>query len=266
MSGYVTEFSGASGASGNVSSVQVTVPATIPVGESLIASAATLGAGSAISSISATDSKGNTWTYLNTVTVGATFTASHLIYCRVTTELTSSDTITFTYSHDVSRSAISVTQFNDVLVHDVGASGYSDTSTTVLVTDPTASTAEANELVFGAFGLVNAGRNFTATNGFTGLTKILSDGASGNRAIVPEYKYVSSIGTQTANGTIDVGGTWSGLVQTFTLGGAPPIRSGKPKVWNGVSWQEHPAKVWNGSSWEEFPMKGWDGSGWIESK
>lgn len=266
MSGFVAEFGAVSGAGGNVSEVQIPVPGTIPAGDSLVVSVVTLSTGGPNMSISASDSKSNVWTHLATEVVGATFTSAHLAYCRVTTELTSSDTITITYPlSTTSRSAISVAQFNDVLTHDVGEGGNSDTSTTVLVTDPTAVTAEASELVFGAFGLVNAGRVFTATNGFTGLTKLVSDGGSGNRAIVPEYKYVGTTGAQTANGTLDVGGTWAGLVQTFTLAAAPS-RSGMPKVWNGNAWVQQSAKVWNGSSWVEHRMKSWDGSSWIDSK
>jgi len=46
----------------------------------------------------------------------------------------------------------------------------------------------------------------------------------------------------------------------------PPAVSGatrRPKVWNGVAWQEKPVGVWNGTTWEEQPFKVWDGSAWI---
>jgi len=43
----------------------------------------------------------------------------------------------------------------------------------------------------------------------------------------------------------------------------PVGRSGEPKVWDGSSWDKHPAKVWDGSSWNDKTMLGYDGADWI---
>lgn len=45
-----------------------------------------------------------------------------------------------------------------------------------------------------------------------------------------------------------------------------PVRSGKPKVWDGSTWVPRQAKVWNGSSWVNAQMKANDGTEWIVSK
>lgn len=45
-----------------------------------------------------------------------------------------------------------------------------------------------------------------------------------------------------------------------------PIRSGKPKVWNGSAWVPHQAKVWNGSTWVNAKMKAYDGTDWVTAK
>jgi hypothetical protein len=46
----------------------------------------------------------------------------------------------------------------------------------------------------------------------------------------------------------------------------PSGRSGKPKVWDGDSWNQHPAKIWNGSAWVSHPIKGFDGTDWVPAK
>lgn len=267
MSGFVQEFNGVSGAS-SVLSVTISVPSSIPAGDTLVAAATVLDAGVAIASITASDTKGNSWSCIHSLAVtGTTSTTGHLLYAQITNALTTSDTITFTYPQYANRSAISVTQFNDALTPDQYATGDNGgASWATLVTPVAATTSQANELVYGAWYMVNPGRIFNATNGFTGLTKIVSNGASGNRAIAPEYKYVSSVGAYTANGTFDVGGVAAGMVQTFAIGGVPPARTGYPKVWDGSSWTTHPAKTWDGSTWVEHPVRGYDGSSWVKSK
>lgn len=266
MSGFVREFGGASGATTDLG-VTITIPAAIPAGDSFVAAVTVLDAGFTIGSITASDTKGNVWTCIHSAALtGSTPTTGHLLYAVVVNPLTTSDTITFTYPEYANRSAISIAQFNDVLTPDQYATGDNGgTATTVLTTPATASTSQASELVFGAWYMLNSGRIFTATNAFTGLTKVLSNGTIGNRAVVGEYKYVSSVGTYTANGTFDTAGSAIGMVQTFAVGTMPP-RSGKAKVWDGSAWVQHPAKVWDGSSWIDHPMKGWNGFSWRASK
>lgn len=46
----------------------------------------------------------------------------------------------------------------------------------------------------------------------------------------------------------------------------PTGRSGKPKIWSGTAWNQHPAKFWNGSSWVSSPIKGFDGTDWVTAK
>lgn len=266
MSGFVQEFSGASGAVATLS-VTVAVPSTIPAGDSLVAAATLLDAGTAIASITASDSKGNSWICVHSAALtGSTDTTGHLLHAQITNALTTSDTITFTYPQYANRSAITIAQFNEVLTPDQYATGDNGGASTLTLTTPaTATTTQANELIFGAWYMLNQGRIFTATNGFTGLTKVVSNGSTGNRAVVGEYKYVTAAGAYTANGTFDIAGVAIGMVQTFATSTAP-VRTGKPKVWNGASWTVHPAKTWNGSAWVEHPASGYNGSSWVKSK
>lgn len=267
MSGFVQEFGSGSTSSSATTTYQVNVVGTVPVGDALVASIVSLNGVSPIASVSAVDSKGNTWNFLYSDQVGSTSTVTHMLYANITNALTSSDTITFTYSDSFTRTAVHIAQFNDTLTPDMRADGDNGgVSWNTLLTNATATTSQANELVVGAWGLVNAGRIFTATNGFTTLTKYASVVGSGERAIAAEYKYVSATGAYTANGTLNSSGTASGIVQTFTLSAAPPARSGRPKVWNGTAWVAHDAKVWNGTAWVEHEAKAYDGSSWVKSK
>lgn len=83
----------------------------------------------------------------------------------------------------------------------------------------------------------------------------------------PEAEGLSNPFSDLAGGGVETirTGSWSmsddppGYI--FALG-----RSGKPKVWNGTTWDQHPAKVWNGSAWVTHPMKGHDGSSFITAK
>jgi len=68
----------------------------------------------------------------------------------------------------------------------------------------------------------------------------------------------------------DVGGVWtlnkaSRLNQQLIVSDliAPAASVRRPKVWNGLTWQEKPMGVWNGSTWEERPLKIWDGGAWV---
>lgn len=260
MSGFVREFSGYTPTTQN--HLTVSVPAAIPAGNSLVAAATILDSGTTIPSITASDTKGNTWTMLHSAKLTGTNTAGYLLSVVITSALTTSDTITFTYPYWANRSAISIAEFNDVLTPDKYATGDNGGAQWLtLVTPATAMTTQANELIYGAWYMLNPGRTFTATNGFTGLTKVTSNAGSSDRAVATEYKYVTSIGQYTANGTFNSNGSAVGMVQTFSTG-----RTGWPKVWSGSAWVAHPAKVWSGSAWVEHPIKGYDGSSWVSSK
>ncbi len=266
MSGFVREF-GVNPSSTFAGTVVVGVNDLVPAGDALVAAVVTLHGTQAIASASATDTRGNVWHFLGTKVIGSTTGAVHLLYSNITTEMDPGETITITLSSNYTRVAVGVAQFNDYLMPDVSADGDNGgVSWSTLVTAPTGMTADPDELVFGAWGLVNSGRIFTATNGFTGLTKYASTVGSGERAIVAEYKYVASAGQYTANGTLNSSGVAAGVVQTFRLGGGPPARSGRPKVWDGTSWTRHDAKVWDGTQWIPHAMKGYDGSDWLDSK
>lgn len=260
---FVAEYG--AGSTGSPSTLTVTLTGGASVGESLVASAAVL-LGNA--TMTATDDAGNTWQFI--ASEDMTYDTSlrvHMLYCNVTTALDPGDTVTFNFGIAATSSAVSVAHFTDYLTPDKRATGDNGGSnSSAPLTAATATTAEANELLYGAFALNNPGRTFTPGSGYTGLTKVLSLESGSNRAIQPEYRYVTSTGSYVADGTLNSGGQWVGMIQTFTLteGEDPdPEPTGTVKVWDGSAWVERPVKVWTGSAWETKPTKFYDGTQWV---
>lgn len=255
----------------------VTIPAGgITSGHALVLSIASLtGTGTGISSFTASDSRSNSYsTGVLRQHSGTTNPANTVavLYSNITTTLQAGDTITITPNANTSRLAVSVYEFDVTLTVDQSATNdEADNSTTFMTSTASATTTTANELVIGAFGLINAGRTFTLGSGFSEGTKVSTANGSGDRAVVAEYKFVTSTGAQTATGTLNTSGFWEAAVLTFSYssgggGGGPRSGTGKPKVWNGSAWVAHNAYSWNGSAWVAHKAKGWDGSNWVESK
>lgn len=262
MSGYVAEYSGVTNNGG--STTTVTLSGGVPVGDSLVIAIVTQKSSAPVRYATVSDTHSNTWRFVRSNLITGTDTVVTLMYSYIINPLSSGNTITVKHQAPIDRAAVSVVHFNDPLTADVGNEGDNGgTASATLVTAATATTADASELVFGMFGLLSASRIFTATNGFTGLTKVFTTNGSSDRAIVPEYKYVGSTGTYTANGTLDSGSIYGGIVQTFRLAVPADTRYGRPKVWDGGSWNEHDAKTWNGSSWDFHRVKGRVTGDWV---
>lgn len=262
MSGFVAEFNTVNNSGGATSTVTLT--SDVPAGDSLVASIVTQKGSIPVMYTTATDTHDNKWRFVRSVNITGTDTVITLMYAYIVTPLSSGDSLTFTHQTSTNRTAVSVAQFNDALTADVGNEGDNGGSATaVLSTSATATTTDASELVFGAFALVSATRIFTATSGFTGLTKVSTANGTNDRAIVPEYKYVASTGTYTANGTLDSGSIYGGIVQTFKLSAPPDTRYGRAKSWDGASWNLHDSKSWNGSAWVTHRVKGRKAGTWV---
>jgi hypothetical protein len=263
MASFLQQFGGQTSASGTTTTI--TVPAGgITAGHSLVLSMVTLTAlAPAVSTVSGTDTRGNAYSFLGQAPVTGATTSVVMLASNITATLAAGDTITLTTDVAATRTAVSVHEYDVTLTADVQATADNGgVSTAALTTGTTATTSSANELVVGAFALVSSGRIFTVGSGYAEGTKVLSTFGSGDRAVVAEYKFVATTGTQTATGSLNSSALYVGMVQTFTYaaggggggGGSPRPGSGNPKVWNGSAWVAHPAKVWN------------DGTAWVDSK
>lgn len=263
---FVKEFSGT--ASVTTATPTVTVPAGgVPQGHGLVLSIAIQRGAGAISSVTVTDTKGNSYTHIATHVVTGTTSTISVVRSNVQNALVSGDVITITPDAGaVTRAAINIYEFSTGLVYDVSSHGDNGGNSTLnYVAGTTTTTTVANEVVVGSFMMVNAGRVFTAGSGFSGGTKVATTAGTGDRAVATIYKFVSTTGTQSAFGTVDSSGTYVGMTTTFSEL-VVATRSGRPKVWNGTAWVAHDAKVWNGTAWVAHKSKGFDGTSWTESK
>lgn len=185
---------------------QVTVPSAVPVGSTLIISAGIAGTVLA----SAQDTKGNVY-----IPVGADRGVVHVLYSRIDTALASGDTVTVNYDANATRSAVSVLHFSETL-ESTGAipSDSGRVSGNTISVGPTGA-MNVGDLVIASVWLASAGRELTGTNGSTAATKYASSVATGNRAIVPAYKYVTAAGPQTVDGTLNSGAVWEAIGSGF---------------------------------------------------
>ncbi|MFZ5503073.1 MAG: hypothetical protein ACOY3V_06065, partial [Pseudomonadota bacterium] len=166
-----------------------------------------------------TDTKGNIYTtdvdFFNQATA-ATRTA--ICSSRLTTSLTTGDVITVTHASQPAR-ALSVDEFSGLAATnplDKTAGGFG--SSLNALSALTATTTQADELVFGAVGVRGPiTETYTKGASYTALTRDGTTGASatGNRTINPEYKIVSSTGTYAADGTLGTSTAWIAVVATY---------------------------------------------------
>lgn len=165
------------------------------------------------------DTKGNTYTtdvdFFNQATA-ATRTA--ICSSRLTTSLITGDVITVTHASQPAR-ALSIDEFSGLaaaspLDKTAGDFGSSLNALSAL----TATTMQADELVFGAVGVRGpVAETYTKGASYTALTRDGTTGASAtsNRTINPEYKIVSSTGTYAADGTLGTSTAWIAVVATY---------------------------------------------------
>jgi hypothetical protein len=166
--------------------------------------------------VTVTDSKGNS--YVTDVSVADAATNTLTIFsCRLTTSVTTSDTLTINFgdgSHN--RWAVLVEQYDDLItgLHDKTAS--STGVGTSFSGGTTIATAQANELVFGAFGLSGpSGKVITAGSGFSNSAMQATAVGTSDRAVITEWKYVNSTGAQGATASVNNASTWVGSVATY---------------------------------------------------
>lgn len=238
--------SGATGAAGTVCNCTA-LAAGIAAGHTLALGLATTAIDATVPVVTVTDPRGNVWTTEPGVNA-ASATALAVVTCRVATALQAGDVITVTISPSATRMAVTVEDFGDT-TFGVDKNASNNGSSGSLSSGVTTATVQASELVVGGFALTNSGRIFTAGAGFTAGPKVISVGGSSDRAVVLEWKYVTSTGTQEATGTLNSAGGYAGHVVTLKSVDDTPPAGAAVYEWNGTS-LIGPLTVyeWNGTS------------------
>jgi hypothetical protein len=186
---------------------------------------ATIGANKTISSV--VDSVGNTWTVDKTISDGTRAVGS--ASAEIVTQITSSDTITITWSNATSSQAhIWVQEVTGLVTSSPFDTFKTGTGTTTdLTTGPTATLAQANEIAFACFRCNTANTTWTKDASWSNPTTPTLDAFSGL-----EYIIVASTAALTAAPTGPAAtANWSGLVVTYKGGAAgPQMIPGPPPV------------------------------------
>lgn len=195
---------------GSATTVTVQPTGTIPVGNHVIL---IVGTATSNATITAADTQSNT--YQVDVTENATGRTIFIVSAKVTTQLTTSDTITVTYNGSVAQrtvrlldvSGLAQTSWLDQSAH---ANGTSTTPSSGNVT-----TTQADELLIGNERNASPPNAITWGGSFTSLGSADTSGATQSSA----YRIVSATGTYSAAGTITSAG-WAAAIATYKAAAA----------------------------------------------
>lgn len=166
---------------------------------------------------SMSDSAGNTWTRVATQAPTGPAGQAHF-WCKLTTALTTSSTITITKAAAGDRP--SLYKIFEVSALDNAPFDVSTTATgttTTMAVGPTATTAQADEIAVASWAM-DDDFTFTLDAAYTIVgTKITSvAGGSGNHVLYVGYRILSSTGTQSATSTHAAGTAWNtAILSTF---------------------------------------------------
>jgi cysteine-rich repeat protein len=174
--------------------------------------------------VSAADARGNTYTDDADVQQGTSGSGSGVrevvLSARLGTALLQNDTITITHPSVAARTA-SVNEFSGLAATamlDRTSTNFGNNTTSVS-SGATATTQQADELLFGAIGVeTNTSETFTAGASFTALTRA----ASGTGGTVtshvssdPELQIVAATAAYTATGTLGTSRRWAAAIATY---------------------------------------------------
>lgn len=241
----------------------ITVPAGgIPVGALLVLGIGTNAA--TLPSITVTDDAGNTWSDDGSIQTAASG-STHQFRAVVGNSLAVGQHINVHFAAALSKCAVSVQQFDDgIIAVDGGANGNSGGASSNVPTTGAFTPTHASALIVATFGLVSAGRTFTAGGSYAAGTKVATTAGAGDRAVVMEWQYVAVIASYVGNGSLNSSSLYGAVARAYALGdpGAPG-GTGKAKVFVGGAWTSHPFKTWNGTAWQTHLGKRWNGTAWV---
>lgn len=172
------------------------------------------------------DSRGNTWTLVQTTPNSGNTMRASLFSASINNALRAGDTIQLTLSAAVAIKAFSVDEFSHVTFSSAldvknNLSGNSTTPGSAT----TITTTNADDLVYG-FVLVNGpnseGYTEDSVGEFTGLTRIGTNTGSGDITLNSAYKSVASTGAYKYQPLLGTAESWTVIVASFK-GGDPVI-------------------------------------------
>jgi len=175
-----------------------------------------------------TDTQSNTWHLIAQPQSGTT-ASCNLWYAVITTALTTSDTITTTWTGSVARRAWDVIKISGLTASPFDISGNTNAAavTSLSLTTSPSSTAQADEIVLAAYGwdetALTTNSVMSADAGYTMIDQQLAGGGGTNQiGCGIEWKETAATGIQTASPTMnETCAGIAGVIATFKV--AAPV-------------------------------------------
>jgi len=212
------------GGAGSTTSAQTSVVAALTAGASVGDVVVFIaGLGTAKQGTTPTDTKGNTWNLVAQPQSG-TAAVCNMWYSVLTTALTTSDTITTTWTGSVARRSWIVLKCSGLTATPLDVSGTANAaSATSLSLSTGTATAQADELVIAAYGWDETASTtnavMSADAGYTVLDQELAGGGGTNQiGCGVEWLETSATGVQTASPTMnETCAGLAGVIATFKV-------------------------------------------------
>jgi len=217
------------GGAGSTTSAQTSIVSALTVGASVgdvvvfIASIGTAKQGT-----TPTDTKSNTWNLIAQPQSG-TAASCNMWYSVISNALTTSDTITTTWTGSVARRSWTVLKCSGLTSTPLDKSGTANAATaTSLSLTTTAAISQADELVLAAYGWDETASTtnavMSADTGYTLLDQELAGGGGTNQiGVGVEWKETAATGVVTASPTMnETCAGLAGVIATFKVASAGP--------------------------------------------
>jgi len=226
--GYVAEAAFGTKTTSGLS-FALTFNKTVSSGHTLLIGAAVESFGGDLSTVTASDSKGNTYTRNVTIT-NSTTVGTAIFSAYITTPLTTSDTLTLTDStHTHSRWAVSASEFDNIIQNGFDVAASATGHSTSPASGSTATTQNTYEVIYGVAGFArSSAQNVTVNSSYSLAKFIYTSAGTTDRAMASMYRYFSTSSTFNASASLSGTSTWATAVATYTatsLGNLPPVAS-----------------------------------------
>lgn len=193
-------------------SVTLTLTQDVAVGTMVVVQAG----GRGITTISVSDSKGNTWNSAVQLNNSSNVSAVGIFYATISNALTSGDTITVNWSGSASTNARAMRALKVTGYTTLDATGSAQSGTTSQSATTSGAVTASDELLVGvtATGLCDSGITYNTGNGFTEEYEyVTASGCSSGTFGQKEGTGLS--GTQTYSTTSSKTGNFSSVIATF---------------------------------------------------
>ncbi len=192
----------------------VTSSAAVQVGSTVIVTFTMFGSSAALGATPCIDSVGNT--YSTDVDTGQVGMRTIIFSTTVTNALTNTSTITVTHP-SVQRKLVAAFSVTGIAATRFDKSQNNTSTGTSATSLATATTAQANELLIGSFGMENGSVTFTPTGSFTTLGTVSTGGGGSEISHGSAYRTVSATGAYAATATVP-NNAWAAAIATYKEG------------------------------------------------